>query len=122
MSKGRVLWRDRKRIFGLPISFTRYSLTRESLFVTTGILGLREEEVDLYRIQDLQLSRSLGQWIFGVGTITVYSSDRTAPKLPLRNIRRPKQVRELLHNMAEEAKRERRVRMVETDGPGYHDF
>ena len=60
---------------GLPISFTRYSLTPSKLLVNTGLVNLKEEEVRLYRIRDLRLSQSFGQRLFGVGSICVESSE-----------------------------------------------
>ena len=60
------LWRDRKRILGLPISFTRYSLTEDRIFVEAGLLNLRAEEIILYRVRDLSLRIALSQRIFGV--------------------------------------------------------
>ena len=43
-----ILWKDRKRIvFGLPWTFTRYTLTEEKLLIETGLLNKREEEVRL---------------------------------------------------------------------------
>ena len=40
-----TIWTDRKRHFGLPISFTKYSLSEDRLFRETGLLNLNEEEV-----------------------------------------------------------------------------
>ena len=40
-----VLWADRKRHLGLPLSFTKYSLTETRLFCETGLLNLKEEEM-----------------------------------------------------------------------------
>ena len=54
------VWKDRKRIFfGLPWTFTKYALTEEKLYIETGVLSKREEEVRLYRIMDVTLKRSL---------------------------------------------------------------
>ena len=39
------LWQDRKRHLGLPISFTKYSLSEDRLFVTEGFLNIRDDEV-----------------------------------------------------------------------------
>ena len=39
------LWKDRKRILGLPITFTRYRLSEDRIFRETGLLNLKEEEV-----------------------------------------------------------------------------
>ena len=58
------LWKDRKRILGLPITFTRYRLSEDRIFRETGLLNLKEEEVLLYRVRDLELKRSLFQRIF----------------------------------------------------------
>ena len=71
-----ILWKDRKRGFlGLPLSFTKYSLTKERLFVETGFINSVENEVRLYRILDVQMTRTLGQKMFGLGSINVHSSD-----------------------------------------------
>ena len=110
------LWQDRKRICGLPITFTKYSLTEDRLFRETGLLSLKEEEVLLYRVRDLELRRSLGQRIFGVGTVCVHSSDKTTPHLDLLNIKNPREVKELLHRQVEEMKLSRRMRTTELLG------
>lgn len=118
------LWKDRKRHLGLPLSFTRYRLSGDRLFRETGFFNLRSDEVLLYRVQDLELNMSLIQRIFGVGTICVHSSDKTSPHLDLKNVRRPREVKELIHQNVEEAKDRRRMRATEvlTDrGSVYHD-
>lgn len=116
------LWKDRKRILGLPITFTRYRLSEDRIFRETGLLNLKEEEVLLYRVRDLELKRSLFQRIFGVGTVCVHSSDKTTPHLDLLNIKHPKEVKELLHRQVEEMKLSRRMRTTELlGGQGQED-
>lgn len=119
------LWRDRKRHFGLPLSFTRYALSEDRLFVSEGFLNLKDDEVLLYRVRDIDTSRSLWQRLFGVGTVVVISSDRTMPNLVLKNIKDPLMVKELIHRQVEENKIRRRVRfgeiMTDTDGDGEPD-
>ena len=110
------LWKDRKRILGLPITFTRYRLSEDRIFRETGLLNLREEEVLLYRVRDLELKRSLFQRMFGVGTVCVHSSDKTTPHLDLLNIKNPREVKELLHRQVEEMKLSRRMRTTELLG------
>ena len=110
------LWKDRKRILGLPITFTRYRLSEDRIFRETGLLNLKEEEVLLYRVRDLELKRSLFQRIFGVGTVCVHSSDKTTPHLDLLNIKNPREVKELLHRQVEEKKLSRRMRTTELLG------
>lgn len=119
------LWKDRKRRLGLPLSFTRYFLSGDRLFCETGLLNLKADEVLLYRVQDLELTMTLGQRIFGVGTVCVHSSDKSMPHLDLKNVKRPREVKELIHRSVEEAKDRRRMRATELlgkeGGPDYHD-
>jgi len=112
------LWKDRKRYFGMPISFTRYALSEDRLFISVGLLNIKDDEVLLYRIRDIDTSRTLWQRLFGVGTITVMSSDKSMPTLILKNVKDPIFVKELLHTQVEEMKIRRRVRVGEIMGNG----
>ena len=107
------LWKDRKRYLGMPISFTRYSMSEDRLFISVGFLNIKDDEVLLYRVRDIDTSRSLWQRLFGVGTVTVVSSDKTMPNLVLKNVKDPVFVKELIHNQVEEMKLKRRVRVGE---------
>ena len=109
----KLIWTDRKRYFGLPLSFTKYEISEDRLFQTTGFLNLRYEEILLYRVRDLQLVRSFGQRIFGVGSITVTSSDKSNPVLVIHNVKEPAAVKELIHQQVEDMKIRRRVRFGE---------
>lgn len=112
--KGRkFIWRDRKRFLGMPLSFTRYALSEDRLFLSVGFFTVRDEEILLYRVRDISSRRSLGQRIFGVGTVVVSSSDKSTPELELKNIRHPMEVKELIHKSVEEIKIRRRVRVGE---------
>lgn len=125
MASIEYLWQDRKRRLGLPLSFTRYRLSGDRLFCETGFLNLKSDEVLLYRVQDLELTMTLGQRIFGVGTVCVHSSDKSMPHLDLKNVKHPRDVKELIHQNVEVAKDKRRMRATELvgreGGPVYHD-
>lgn len=107
------LWKDRKRFLGMPLSFTRYMLSEDRLFLSKGFLSIQDDELLLYRIRDIATSRNLLQRLLGVGTVTVLSSDKTSPTLVLKNIRNPVAVKELLHRQVEEMKLRRKVRVNE---------
>ena len=110
-----LVWKDRKRTFlGLPLSFTVYSLDGERLFIKTGVLSVNEDEVGLYRIKDISLRRSLGQRLLGLGTIHCCSSDATLKEFDIRNIKKPREVRELLSQMIEAERQKKRVRSLES--------
>ena len=110
------LWKDRKRYFGLPLSFTRYALSEDRLFISVGFLNIKDDEILLYRVRDIDTQRSLFQRLFGVGTVTVMSSDKPMPALVLKNIKDPVFVKELIHKQVEEMKIKRRVRVGEIMG------
>lgn len=107
------LWKDKKRYFGMPISFTRYALSEDRLFLSVGFLNIKDDEILLYRVRDIDTQRTLWQRLFGVGTVTVVSSDKTMPILVLKNVKDPVFVKELLHKQVEEMKIRRRVRLGE---------
>ena len=120
------LWKDRKRYFGMPLSFTRYMLSEDRLFVSVGFLNIKDDEILLYRVRDIDTVRTLWQRLFGVGTVTVVSSDKTMPTLVLKNVKDPVFVKELIHKQVEEMKIKRRVRFGEimttdVDGDGEPD-
>ena len=120
------LWKDRKRYFGLPLSFTRYMLSDDRLFVSVGFFNIKDDEILLYRVRDIDTERTLWQRLFGVGTVTVMSSDKTMPNLVLKNVKDPVFVKELIHKQVEEMKIQRRVRFGEImttdmDGDGEPD-
>ena len=109
-------WKDRKRILGLPITFTRYRLSEDRLFCEKGFFNIKQDEVLLYRVRDLQLNLKLTQRIFGVGTVRIHSSDHSIPLLELKNVKDPRSVKETIHRCVEEAKDKRRMRTMEIMG------
>jgi len=104
-----ILWKDRKRYLGLPISFTVYSLDNNRLYVKRGFLNSVIDELLLYRVLDVKLSRSLGQKIFGVGTIILSTADQTNPTLTIKNVRHSDRTRRLLSNIVERERNEKRI-------------
>ncbi|MDR0841107.1 MAG: PH domain-containing protein [Christensenellaceae bacterium] len=95
------LWKDRKRILGLPISFTRYTVDSERLTCHRGLLKTETDELLLYRILDIKCVRTLGQKLCGVGTVTLYSADKTSATLHLTNIKNAEKVRAFISRMVE---------------------
>lgn len=116
-----TIWKDRKRFLGMPLSFTRYSLSEDRLFLQKGFFNIQFEEIVLYRVSDISLKMTLGQRIFGVGSVIVHSSDKTTPHFELKNIKRPVEVKELIHKQVEEMKIQRRVRVGELIGDGENE-
>ena len=106
-------WSDRSSIFGLPITFTKYSMSDDRIFCEKGLLNMKFEEILLYRVRDISMKITLGQRIFGVGSILLQSSDKTAPVLEIKNVKNPRQVKEMIHQQVEQVKEQRRMRFGE---------
>ena len=115
------LWKDRRRRMGMPLSFTRYALSEDRLFLSVGFLNVRDDDLLLYRVRDISCKRSLWQRLFGMGTITITSSDKSHGTLVMKNIKHPLTVKELLHNQVEAMKMARRVRIGEIMASGYDE-
>lgn len=104
------IWKERERnALGLPWTFTKYALTDDRLFITSGLLKTVEDEVRLYRIMDLSLSQTLSQKIFGIGTIQVSSADKSMKDFEIKNIKKPREVKEQLSKLVEENRDKKRV-------------
>lgn len=115
-----TLWSDRKRTFlGLPLSFTKYSMTEDRLFINTGFFNTEENEVRLYRILDLKLKRTFGQRLFGVGTIIVSSSDKSMGTFEIKSVKHSSNVKEMLSVQVEQQREAKRV--VGREYMGYDD-
>lgn len=110
MAEKEIVWQDRKRIiFGLPWTFTKYRLSKEKLYIESGFLNKREEEIRLYRIMDLSLRRPLGQRIFGLGTIHCCTADKSTPEFDILCIKNSSEVKEMLSDMVEQQRDEKRI-------------
>lgn len=104
-----ILWKDKKRYLGLPISFTTYSFDNNRLYVKKGLLKTVDDEILLYRVLDISMRRTLGQKIFGVGSVLLNTADQTLPIIELKNIKKPDRVRKALSTIVEKERDEKRV-------------
>ena len=116
-----IKWQDRKRYLGLPLSFTKYYLTEDRLFVERGLFTSVHDEVMLFRVRDTQVVRTLWQKLFGCGTVIVYSADKNQPQLRLESVKTPLGAKETLVKLVEEARRKNRVYGSEMIMDGPHD-
>ena len=111
IEQNEILWRERKRwtFLGLPWTFTVYRLSKDRLFVKTGFFTTKEDEVRLYRILDISLKRTLIQKMFGLGTIQCHSSDKTMGHFDIINVKKSYDVKNLLSDLIEKERMEKRV-------------
>ncbi|HHT76410.1 MAG TPA: PH domain-containing protein [Clostridiaceae bacterium] len=104
-----ILWKDRKRYFGLPISFTVYSFDCNRLYIKKGLIHTTVDELLLYRVLDIKLARRLSQKIFRVGSIILDTADKTHNQITLKNIKDSERVRKAISAIVEKERDEKRV-------------
>lgn len=105
------VWTDKKRtIFGLPLSFTRYFLTETKFITRTGFLSITEDELDLYKVTDKKLVLSLGQRMFGCGSVVIYVKDTDTPVKEVRSIKSPRKLSDLIDKYVDMQKDKYRIR------------
>lgn len=106
-----VVFRERKRLllFGLPWTFTRYTVSPGVVTINQGLLNTTEDDCYMYKIQDVRLTTSLMERIFRLSTIICYTGDVTNPELRLIHIRHAKEIKSYLLKTSEEARLKRRT-------------
>ena len=97
-----VRYCERKRVlfFGLPWTFTKYTITPSMLTIDQGFLKIEENDCYMYKIQDVKLTATLMERIFGLGT---------DPEFRLVHIKHAKEIKGYLLKASEAARMKRRT-------------
>lgn len=103
MSDKSYIWKARKRtLFGLPLSFTVYTLRKDKLLIKTGFFATNEEEIRLYRILDFTVRKTFLGRLFGLGMIELHTADRSTPNYLMKGLRNVDEIKEQISQMVEE--------------------
>lgn len=102
---------ERKRIlfFGLPWTFTRYTVEEDGIVIDTGFFTREENDCYMYKIQDVTLKQTLLERIFKLGTVVCYTGDVTHKTLELVHIKHAKEIKNYILKVSEEARLKRRT-------------
>lgn len=119
-----IVYKERKRIlfFGLPWTFTKYSITADMITVDRGLLRTEEDDCYMYKVQDVKLTATLIERIFKLGTIICYTGDVTSPQLQLVHIKHTKEIKNYLLKASEAARLKRRTINTQDIGAGGLDL
>ena len=117
-----VIWKDRKRHMGMPISFYRYYLVKKEgewlkFFRHKGFLSAIIDEINVYRCYDVTLQVSFFDRIFRTGTIEIASNDSNCPCFHLRHIKNPYKVRDLISSLIEIERKKKHIAVTEFQLP-----
>ena len=117
-----IIWHDRKRYFGLPISFYRYYIVKKEgewvkFFRHKGFLSAIIDDINDYRCFDVTLIVTLTDKIFRTGTIEISSNDAHVPQFHMRHIANPYKVRDLISSLIEIERKKKRIGITEFQVP-----
>lgn len=106
-----MTFKEKKRwvFFGLPFTFTTYTVNEQFVTVDSGFLNRKQNDCYMYKIVDTRLCVSLWERIFKLGTVECYCGDVTTPVLTLTHIRNAKAVKDFILEASEDQRIKRRT-------------
>lgn len=97
----------------IQTKYTVYRLTTERFLLRKGFISRRHEEIEIFRIKDVSATQSFWERIFGVGTVTIWSTDDSTPKLELVGLRNPVKIKEDIRRESRRARKREGIRGAE---------
>lgn len=105
-------WEGKKLILGQPISFTSYRIEDGLLIKRQGILNIRENQIQLYRVIDVELKQDFIDNLVNQGTIILRSNSKY-DNITLENVGNPREVKALINEEIAEQRRNQNIRTNE---------
>ena len=104
-----VVFTERKRrvFLGLPLTFTKYTVSKELIIIRRGFFNVVEDDCYLYKVADVKLETSFAERIAGLGTVHLFSADRTTPEMKLQHIRHARQIKDFILRVSEQERAKR---------------
>lgn len=96
-------FKERKRwvFFGLPFTFTVYTVSEEKITIDSGFFNKVENDCYMYKVKDVELTSSFWERMAKLGTITCYTGDTTHPKLMIEHIKNAKAIKDYIFEVSE---------------------
>ena len=120
-AKGELQYKEYGRLllFGIPWVFKRYEIYDNEMTIISGFLSIKEDDCFMYKITDVELSRSFLQRLAGLSTITLFTSDVTDKTIVMKNIKHGREIKDFINQESERARLRRRT--VNMQNIGFND-
>lgn len=93
----------------LYLSKLQFIITAEQLIIQHGVIHRTSDYIELYRVVDFSENRDILEQLFGLKTVSIYSGDRTNPKLDIYGVQERVEVVALIRERVEYNTRRRGV-------------
>jgi len=87
------------------LKMTYYEVTPERVEWSRGILDRRVDNLDMFRVIDLKMRRSVFDCIFGIGTVGLITTDKSDPEFEFEKVHRPRELYDIIKKAGLEADR-----------------
>lgn len=92
-----------------------FELTSQRLRTSRGIVNQVIDEIELYRVKDIQMHRTWWMRLTGLASISLETSDRGMPSLLIPAVHSGVELREQLRKQVETMRDQKRVREMDFD-------
>ncbi len=91
------------------LKMMRYEVTAERIEFSRGILDRKVDNLDMFRVIDLSMRRSLLDCVFGIGSVGLITTDKTDPKFDFEKIRSPRRLYDVIKKASLDADKKNSV-------------
>ena len=117
-------FKERKRwlFFGLPFTFTVYTVGEEVINIKKGLLNTVEDDCYLYKVLDVKLETSFMERLCKLGTIVCYTGDTTDKTLKIVHVKNAKAIKDYILEQSEKQRMKRRTLNTQNLNSGVADL
>lgn len=107
------IWNDKKRILGMPITFTKYSIRGNKFYSEKGLITTDRDIMMLYRIIDVSMNQTLIQRLCGVGSLVLMTNDKSHSEFTIESVKDPEKVMDLISDLVEKERKQQGIKTTE---------
>ena len=96
-------------IKAINLKMTHYEVTPDRIEWSRGILDRRVDNIDMFRVIDLSMRRSLLDCLFGIGTVALITTDKTDPTFTFEKIKNSRRLYDIIKKASLDADRKNSV-------------
>lgn len=108
-----IVWSGYKKILRFNNPFTKYTLTNKALYVESGVLRYSCNEIRLFRICDMTITKTVLERICGTGSLKIMSTDKSSPTITIGSISDVGTLKKFLSEYVEAERKRQGIRMGE---------